>query len=287
MGAIIKRELRAYFGTTIGYIFLGFFLLVAGIFFTMVNLLPANPDFNGTLSTINFVFMLVVPVLTMRLFAEESRQKTDQLLFTSPLSLTRIVLGKYFAALTVFLCALLITGLYPLLLNFFGSMATGRIIGGYLGFFLLGACFIAVGLFISSATENQVSAAVITFSALLFCWMAELIAPALPDSGASGLVFMGLVVLGVAWLLFHITRDRYLPFLAGAAGAGSLALVYWLAPGWYDGIVSKVLDWFSLYKRYHNFAQGNLTLGGLVYYLTFATAFVFLTVRQIEKRRWS
>lgn len=287
MLAILKRELHSYFSTPAGYIFMGFFLLTAGIFFAMINLLQANPNYNAFLSTITFVFMLVVPVLTMRLLAEESRQKTDQLLLTAPLSVTQIVLGKYLAALTVFAVTLLVTCLYPIILSFFGFIAVPQIIGGYLGFFLLGACFTAIGLFISACTENQVIAAVVSFTVLLFSWLAEMIGPGLPNSTGSGLVFLGLAVLGIAFLLYQTTKNPYLPLLAVIAGAGVMALIYGLDKTWYDGIIIRVFDWFSLYKRYNNFSQGNLSVGLLVYYLSFAAAFVFLTIQKIEKRRWS
>lgn len=287
MIAILNRELKAYFSTPTGYIFMGFFLLVAGIFFAMINLLQANPNYNGFLDTITFVFMLVVPVLTMRLVAEESRQKTDQLLLTCPISVTEIVLGKYLASITVFLITLLITCFYPIIMSFFGYIAVGQIISGYLGFFLLGSCFIAVGLFISSCTENQVIAAVVTFTALLFIWLVDMIQQGLPNSTTMGLVFLGLVVLGIAFFVFNTTKNRYLPILIAVIGVGLMVGIYLFDKTWYDGILFKVLDWFSLYKRYNNFSQGNLSLSTLVYYLSFAASFVFLTVQKIEKRRWS
>lgn len=103
MGAVFQKELRTYFLTPLGYIFMGFFLLISGFFFALNNLFPASANYNIMLASLTSIFMFLVPILTMRLLAEESRQKTDQLLLTSPLTTVGIVLGKYFAAVTVFL----------------------------------------------------------------------------------------------------------------------------------------------------------------------------------------
>src|SRR5690554_4311168 len=137
MIAVLKRGLKTYFLTPTGYIFMGFFLLIFGFFFDIGNLFSANPNYNSMLGKIIFVFMILVPILTMRLLAEESRQKTDQLLLTSPLSVTEIVLGKYLAAVAVFLLTVAVTCIYPIILSFFGSIAVSEIVGGYLGFILL------------------------------------------------------------------------------------------------------------------------------------------------------
>ena len=138
MLAIINKELRSYFASATGYIFMSFFLLISGIFFSITNLLGQNPLYNNVLSSITFIFLFVVPMLTMRLISEETRQKTDQLLLTSPLKVSDIVLGKYFAALLLFLLTLLITVLYPIIFKFYGNVAVGEVLGGYIGFFYLG-----------------------------------------------------------------------------------------------------------------------------------------------------
>ena len=287
MIAIFKRELKAYFNTPVGFIFMGFLLLISGVFFTTINLFQASPNYNGLLDTITFVFMLVVPILTMRLLAEEAKLKTDQLLLTSPVSVTDIVVGKYLAAVAVFLITLLVTCIYPFLLNFFGYIPVAQIFSAYLGFFLLGASFTAVGLFISACTENQVVAAVATFTTLLLIWIVDLIQQTLPNSTSAGIVFVGLIVLGLAFFTYNATKNRYLSLIILLVGAVGIAAVYGIDRSAFDGIILKVVDWFSLYRRYYSFSQGNLSLSGLVYYVSFAAAFVFLTVQKIEKRRWS
>ncbi len=162
MLAVFRRELRAYFASPIGFTFVGFFILLAGVFFAISNLLSGNPNYTGVLGSITFIFLFVVPILTMRLISEETRQKTDQLLITSPLSITGIVLGKYLAAVGVFFITLVITVIYPVIMSFFAlaGLAWWEILGSYIGFFLLGSSFISVGLFFSSMTDNQLIAAV-------------------------------------------------------------------------------------------------------------------------------
>ncbi len=287
MIAIFKKELKAYFSTPAGYIFMGFFLLMTGFFFVEINLLPGNPDYNNLLGNNSFLFMLVVPILTMRLISEESKQKTDQLLLTSPLKIIEIVCGKYLAALAIFLITLLVTCIYPFMLGFGGFVAVVQTIGGYLGSFLLGACFIAIGLFISALTENQIVAAVVTFSALLFIWVLDAIRQVVPNSITSGIIFSVLIVIGICLFVYITTKHNLITITAVFIGLGIIALVYFTDKTLYQGIIQKCLEWFFLLKRYDSFMKGNLSLSSLVYYPSFAFAFVFLTIQKIERRRFS
>lgn len=284
---VLKKELKTYFLTPFGYIFMGFFLLISGFFFAVGNLFQANPNYNSMLGTITFVFMILVPILTMRLLAEETRQKTDQLLLTSPLSVTEIVLGKYLAAIVVFLLTLTVTCIYPILLSFFGSIAIGEIIGGYIGFFLLGASFIAVGLFISSLTENQVVAAVITFSSLLFFWIMDGLKEVLPNDTISGLVFIGLLLLGLIFIIYRSTKNTYVTSVVALIGIVIAGAVYLINKLLYDGLILKFIDRLSLLKRFEPFIRGNLSLSPIIFFLSFITFFIFLTIQMIEKRRWN
>ena len=239
------------------------------------------------LGSITFIFLIVVPVLTMRLISEETKQKTDQLLLTSPLSLTKMVLGKYLAAVGVFLLTLLVTALYPVLLSFFGPVAVWEILGGYIGFFLLGSSFIAVGLFVSSLTDNQVIAAIVTFVSLLFMWLIDWIQQGVPVDRASGIVFAGLLVIGAAIFVYFTTRTIIVSIAVFTVGSGIVTGMYFLNPIVFEGLIVRVLDWFSLLARYGDFSMGVLSISPIVYYVTFCAIFVFLTIRMIEKRRWS
>ena len=163
MKAIFKRELQAYFKTPVGYIFIGMFLLVAAFFFIMYTLLSAIPTVDSIFYNLLSIFMFLIPILTMRLLSEEKNKKTDQVLLTSPISTTEIVLGKFFAACVVYFIALAFTLLFLVVIAFHGEIVYLQTLCSYLGFILLGACLISIGLFISSLTENQIVAAVVTF----------------------------------------------------------------------------------------------------------------------------
>ena len=286
MLAVFAREFKSFFLNITGFVFMGLFLLITGLFFTFMNLLNSSPNFNGLLSNITFITLLVMPILTMRLLSEESRLKTDQLLLTSPLSVTSVVLGKYFAAMAVFFLTLVVTFTYPILLSTVGFPEGARIVGGYVGYFLLGACFISVGMFISSLTDNQVIAAVTTFFALFILWLLDLVQQVLPSDQTTSLIFAGLLVAGVTVFVFFTIRNLLVCVATAVVGGGVVAVFYILEPANYQGFIIRFFQWFSLVTRYDDFNRGILGLSPIVYYISFSAAFVFLTIRVIEKKRW-
>ena len=178
MFAVYKREFQSYFYSPIGYVFVGFFLLVGGFLFNIYNINAMDPRLTSLFSNLSFIFLLLVPILTMRMFTEERKQKTDQMLLTSPCPLYKIILGKYFAAVTVYIIALVITGVYPIILLIYGNPSVGEILCDYIGLFLLGCSFISIGTLVSALTENQVTAAVATFAVLLILYVWDSLIPA-------------------------------------------------------------------------------------------------------------
>lgn len=234
MYAIFKKEIRNYFMTPIGYIFISPFLALSAMFFIsgMVSSQVANVSY--ILGPINILCLFIVPVLTMQLFAEERNKKSDQLLLTAPVNVSSVVMGKYFAAICVFCITLAISLIYPVILFVVGKPVLSEVIGSYIGFILIWAAFISVGVFISSVTESQVVAAILTFVALFVLYSLD------------------------GW-----TQEITLPWLKTAIG------------------------WFSIFKRYTDFQIGLLNLPNIIYYLSFIFIFLFLTVRNIERRRYS
>ncbi len=222
MLAIWKREVQNYFLTPIGYVFMGIFLLVGGIFFFLYNILSASSDLSTMFGNLSYLFMLAVPILTMKLLSEEKRNKSDQLLLTSPRSIWDIVLGKFMAACTVLLATMVITLLYVIVIAVYsndiltGGVHFGLIVSNYVGFFLLGCGYIAIGTLMSALTENQVSAAVLTLGVNMLLQIIESILPqiTLPD----GLSFL---TTGFSWLSMY---TRYYEF---AAGIISIANVFY------------------------------------------------------------
>ena len=287
MYAIFKRELRAYFQTPIGYLFMGLFLLLTGVFFFFDNLLGQNSQYKGFLGGILLIFLFAVPLLTMRLFSEEKRQKTDQILLTSPVSLTGIVCGKFLAALVVYCGTVLVTVAYPVVIAVYGDLEVWETIGSYIGFLFLGACYISVGIFISAITENQLTAALVCFFALMFIWLIDPVSQMIPSDTRTG-VISACVLLAVL-LLFIFLNTRNLVIVIGTLILGGLAIggFFLFKKDIFFGFIQKFLGWFSLNRRYQTFTMGLLKLDALLYYASFSGLFLFLTVRLIEKRRWN
>jgi len=287
MLAIFGKEIKAYFCSATGYVFIGVFLLICGIFFANYNLLPASPLYSNVLSSMTFLFLILVPILTMKLLAEEKYQKTDQLLLTSPLSVSEIVIGKYLASVSLFLITLLITVLYPLILSRFGTIPIGEITATYIGFALMGAAFISVGIFVSSFTENQAIAAAASFGILLLIWIMDWVQQGLPSGKTSGIVFAAVLLAGISTLLFTVLRNIIVSVLTIIIGSSIILIIFLKDSAVYEGFLPNFFGWFSLLKRFENFGMGILDLGSVIYYISFSIVFVFFSIQMIEKRRWS
>ncbi|MDR1316095.1 MAG: ABC transporter permease subunit [Spirochaetales bacterium] len=287
MIAILKREIKSYFLSPIGYIYMGFFLLAAGIFFLFSNLFSQSSGFTGFLGSILFIYLFAIPLLTMRLFSEERRQRTDQLLLTSPVTVGEIVLGKFFAAVAVYLMTLLVTLMYVVVIVIFGDLAVWETVGSYIGFAFLGASYIAVGVFISAGTDNQLTAALVTFFSLMMIWLIDPISQSVPADLQSGVISAAALALALCVFIYVNTRNLYVVIGAALLGALVITALYFINQDIYLGFIRKFLAWFSLNKRYQNFSMGILKVDSLVYYICFSGLFLFLTVRLIEKRRWN
>ena len=284
---MFKKEMRTYFTNMTGYAFLTFMLLMMGMFFAFMNIFMGTASFQLALDGANITFFILVPILTMRLFAEEVRNKTDQLLFTSPLSVVQIVLGKFAAALTLFVIGVGITILFPLMMSRFSvDMPVAQIAGSYIGFILMGACCIAVGLFISVLTDNQITAAVSTFAAIFVMFVMDILAISMPTSATASLIFVAVVILAVAFIWYNATRNVLTSVILGAIGLGAAYGMYLFNNLFFDGIIVRALLWFSIYARFGHLGVGVLNLSDLVYYISFAALFIYLTINVIEKRRW-
>ena len=188
MTAIIKRELHALLTGVTGYIFCCFILVFAGIYMNMLNLKQGAANFEYVLGNMGFIFLIGVPLLTMRALTEERKQKTDMLLYSLPVSMTQIVLGKYIAMLILMLMPIIIVGIYPLILSFYGNVYLPASYGTLLAFFFLGASLAAIGLFISSLTENQAVAAILCLLVGIINYFFTTIASYISSSGIGGAI---------------------------------------------------------------------------------------------------
>lgn len=286
MGAIYKKEMRAYFTQMPGYVFLAIFLMLVGVFFVIMNVRGMDGNFHFALGEVAIFFFILVPVLTMRLFSEESRQKTDQLLFTSPISVSGIVLGKFFAALTLFFIGTAATVAFPVILARQGEIPVGQIAGTYVGFFLLGAACIAIGVFISVLTENQIIAAIGTMAAVFVMFIMEPVALAMPAATTASLIFAMLIIAAVAGVWYNSTRKVWAAIIAAVVCAAVAGGLFFVSDAIFDGLIIRVLTWFSLFARFTFFTRGILNFADIIYYISFAALFLYFTVNVIEKRRW-
>ena len=217
MLVIFKRDWLAYFRTPVGYVFMGVFLTLGGIIFYLYNLQNLSGDLLAFLSQLTLLVMLLCPLLTMRLICEERQKRTDQLLLTSPVSLSAMIVGKYLAAACVMLLTIALTNVYTLIIAIYGQVYPGEWMTGYLGFTLQSLSFLALDLFVTCFAKNQMTGAVAAFGANFVLWMADLLAGSLPDFAGKALSFLSLY-------------DRYEPFLLGQMSwSGVLFFVTFIA----------------------------------------------------------
>ena len=287
MTASYKRELKSYLTSMVGYLFIFFVLVLTGIYFSAYQLSAAYPKFETTLSAVTFVFLIGVPILTMRVLAEERKQKTDQLLLTAPVSVGNIVTGKYLALVTVYAIPILVLCTYPLIMSKFGTVDFGTAYTAILGFFLLGCANIAIGLFMSALTESQVIAAVLTFVLLFAFYMMNGISSFFSKTSMSTCVTFGLLILAAAIIVYTMIKNVLISAAVGVIGEVILVIVYLLKSSIFEGGIQKVLDIFNLSGHFDNFTNNIFDIKGIVYFLSVIAVCLFLTMQSILKRRWN
>jgi len=280
------KELRTYFTQMTGYIFLALTVLLTGIFFVAMNVIFRSPHFHQVLNSTTILFFVMVPALTMRLFADEVKNKTDQLLYTSPLAVWQIVLGKYLAAGLLFLMAMVVTMIFPLIISNFGELPVSQIVGAYVGYILIGLMLIAIGVFISVMTENQIIAAVSTFGIIFVMFILDALAGGMPADATSSLIFIGILILIVAGIFYHSTKNIFAAGIFAIVSAGIAIALFFANNLMFDGIIGRSFRWLSIFSRFDTLTMGILNLADIVFYISFALVFIYLTVNVIEKRRW-
>ena len=287
MLAIYKKELKSYLTSMQGYVFMAFIMLVLGIYFTAYNLNYASPDFGTTLNSVTFVFLIITPILTMRILAEEKRNKTDQLLFTSPVPIWKIVFGKYLGMVTIYLIPVVITLFYPLILAKYGTVSYPMTLTAIVGLFFLGCANIAVGLFLSSITESQVIAAVLTFVVLFCSFVMNGIESFFSQTAMASMLAFAVLAVLIAMVVYQMTKDNILTGITGVVLLGAVVIIYIVKSSLYEGAIQKLLDLLAIANHFDNFVGGILDFSGIVYMLSVICIFIFLTVQSIQKRRWS
>lgn len=288
MTAVYKREIKSYFQSMTGAVFVAFLLAFTGIYFVAYNLTAGYPYFSYTLSGSLIVFLVGIPLLTMRSFSEERKNRTDQLLLTSPAGLTGIVMGKYLAMVTVIAIPNIIFCIYPLIIK---SQGTAYLKTDYLSilvFFMLGCVYAAIGMFISALTESQIIAFAGAFGILLVLHLWDGILSLLPSSAVSGLAGILILLAAAGFYIYHMTGNMILSGLTAAVGAAGAAVLYFTKQSLFENLFSKLLGRLALADVFTDITSNSIVdVTGIALYLSVAAVFVFLTVQSVQKRRWS
>lgn len=287
MTAVLKHELRNYFHTLTAYVFGAFLLAFIGLGATLYNLQAAVSNFEFVLSFGSLVFVVIVPILTMRVIAEEKKQRTDQLLYSLPITTTEVVLGKYLALLVVYLIPLAVVFVYPLIFARYGDVYLLTSYGSIFAFFVLGAALIALGVFISSLTDNQGFAAGIGIAVILLNYYSASLSEYVSSTPAGALIaaFALVIVLGV--VIRHLTKNEHLAYGFYFLAGGAVFILYLADSEAFSGLLPSVMKTLSLFERFYVFVNGVFDLTAIVYFVTFAAFFLFLSVQSLEKRRYN
>lgn len=288
MAAIYRRELKGYFNTMIGYVIIVFLLAFSGIYFMAYNLNYGYPYFSYVLSGGIFMLLIAAPLLTMRSFAEERKNRTDQLLLTAPVSLFQIVMGKYLAMITILGIPCAVYLLFPLMIKMQG---TAYILSDYLSilvYFLLGCVYIAIGMFVSSLTESQIIAAIGTFGMLMVIQLWSGIIGFLPSSAMANVFGIAFLLSLLVWTVWHMTQNWVICLILEIVNLGVNGIVYAVKSEVYENLLSTICGKLNLIDTFNSIASNNLLdVSGIILYLSLIVFFVFLTMEMIQKRRWS
>ena len=287
MTAVFKHELKNYFHSFTAYVFGAFLLAIVGFGAMLYNLQAAVSNFEYVLSFGSIVFVVIVPILTMRVIAEERRQKTDQLLYSLPITTTQVVLGKYLALLTVYLIPLAVISLYPLIFAQFGEVYLPTSYGSLFAIFVMGAALVAVGMFISSLTENQGLAAGISIAVILFNYYSVSLSEYVSSTALGSMIALAALVLALGAVVRCLTRNELLAAGVCLVLAIPVCVAGIADPAALEGLLPDIMRQLSLFERFNTFVSGVFDLSAIVYYASVIAFFLFLTVQSLEKRRYN
>jgi len=287
MIAVLKHELRTYFHSLTAYVFGAFLLAFVGIGAMLYNIQAAMSNFEFVLSFGSLIFVVIVPILTMRVIAEEKKQKTDQLLYSLPITTTQVVVGKYLALLVVYLIPLCIVSFYPLIFSRFGEVYLLTAYGSIFAFFVLGSALIAVGVFISSLTENQGFAAGIGIAAILLNYYSVRLSEYVSSTSYGAVIAMCVIIIALGAIIRYLTKNDNLAYGVCIILIAAILVVYFVDMDTFEGLLPNVMKKLSLFERFYTFVNGAFDLTAIVYYLSVIVFFLFLSVQSLEKRRYN
>lgn len=288
MLAIYKRELKSYFQSMIGCVFVAFLVAFTGIYFMAYNLNAGYPYFSYTLSGSLIVFLVGIPLITMKSFSEDRKNKTDQLLLTAPIGLGKVVMGKYLAMVSVLAVPNLIFCLFPLIIKLQGTAYLKVDYISIAVFFLLGCVYIAIGMFLSSLTESQIIAFITAFGVLLVLYLWDGILSFLPSSAISGVIGLIILLSAVAAYIQQMTGNWVISGGIELIGIAACIVTYILKSSLFENLLTKILGNLALANIFTDITSNSIVdVSGIILYLSVIAVFIFLTVQAIQKRRWS
>ena len=286
MKAVFKHEAGLYSHGLLAYVFGAFLLEFIGIGAMLYNINAAVANFEYALGTFCIGFVALVPSLTMRVIAEERKQKTDQLLSLLPLSSTDIILGKYFAMALVFVIPMLVACVYPLIFSMYGEVYLPTSYGALFAFVFLGLALIAIGMFISSLTESQGMAAGLCVVVMLFCYYSASLADYIAST-AFNLVALVVIAALLALLVRRLTCSDAAGILVLVLCLAAVGVVWLVSPDSLATLLPDLMSRLSLFERFYTFVNGVFDVTAIVYYLSVAAFFLFLCVQSWEKKRYN
>ena len=253
----------------------------------LYNLQAAVSNFEYVLSFSSLIFVVIVPILTMRVIAEERKQKTDQLLYSLPISTTKVVLGKFLALLVVYLIPLCIISLYPLIFSQYGDVYLLTSYGSLIAFFIVGAALMAVGVFISSLTENQGFAAGIGIAAILLNYFSVQLAEYISATAFGTVIALFIFAALLAWIVHRLTRNETLSYIVGLGLMAVTVATFYIDSAMFEGLLPDIMKTLSLFDRFETIVNGVFDMTAIVYFLSVIVFFLFLSVQSLEKRRYN
>lgn len=287
MIAVLKHELRNYFHSFTAYVFGAFLLAIVGIGAMLYNLQAAVSNFEYVLSFGTIIFVVIVPILTMRVIAEERKQKTDQLLYSLPISTVKVILGKYLALLVIYLIPLAIISIYPLIFAQFGDVYLPTSYGSLVAIFIMGAALVALGVFISSLTDNQGLAAGIGIAVILFNYYSVSLSEYVSSTAFGSAIALSVLALLLGAIIRYLTRNEQLASGISLILLAVITATYLLNPTAFEGFLPNIMRQLSLFDRFNTFVSGVFDLTAIFYYVSVIVFFLFLSVQSLEKRRYN
>ena len=253
----------------------------------LYNIQAAVSNFEFVLSFCSIVLAVIVPILTMRVIEEERRQKTDQLLYSLPITTVQVIVGKYLALLVVYLIPLCIISFYPLIFAQFGEVYLATSYGSIFAFFMMGAALIALGIFLSSLTDNQGFAAGIGIAVILLNYYSVRLSEHVSSTAMGTVIAFGVLILALGAVIWYLTKNENLAYGCCFALADVLILVNVLDGAALEGLLPDLMEKLSLFARLDTFVNGAFDLTAIVYDMSVIAFFLFLSVQSLEKRRYN